>query len=75
MKKIRKLLLLVIVVFIALFDKQIPSPSGNPKWSRAGIDKIITNEKYLLHGMIGIEKFVLTQDYKAERCRYMQSMI
>lgn len=58
-----------------LFEKQIPSPSGNLKWSRAGIDKILTNEKYLLHGMIDIEKFIETQDDKAERCRYMQSLI
>ena len=58
-----------------LFEKQIPSPSGNQKWSRAGIDKILTNEKYLLHGMVDIEKFIATQDDKAERCRYRQSMI
>lgn len=30
-----------------LFTKGIPSPTGNPKWTRAAVDKLLANKKYI----------------------------
>ena len=30
-----------------LHAKGIPSPSGNPKWGRAAVDKLLSNAKYI----------------------------
>lgn len=43
-----------------LFDKQIPSPSGNPKWTRAGIDNTLKNGKYVPH-IIPLSEFAEVQ--------------
>ena len=32
-----------------LHTKGIPSPSGNPKWGRAVVDKLLSNSKYNSH--------------------------
>ena len=49
-----------------LFDKGIDSPSGNEKWSRAAIDKLLNNEKYL-ERIIPFEDFIAVQNEKSER--------
>ncbi|WP_285827967.1 recombinase family protein [Bacteroides acidifaciens] len=30
-----------------LFTKGISSPTGNPRWTRAAVDKLLTNKKYI----------------------------
>ena len=30
-----------------LFAKRIPSPTGKPKWTRAAVDKLLANKKYI----------------------------
>ena len=30
-----------------LYAKDTPSPSGNPKWGRAAVDKLLSNAKYI----------------------------
>lgn len=30
-----------------LFAKGIPSPTGNPRWTRAAMDKLLANKKYI----------------------------
>ena len=30
-----------------LFAKGTPSPTGNPKWTRAAVDKLLANKKYI----------------------------
>lgn len=32
--------------------QSIPSPSGNPKWNRQAIDKLLSNEKYMGYAML-----------------------
>ena len=49
-----------------LYAKQIMSPTGNPKWTRAAIDKILSNHKYTL--IVGLDTFVAVQYEKANRC-------
>ena len=56
-----------------LLEKQISSPSGNTQWTRAGIDKILNNGKYVPY-IILFEDFFVTHYAKAYRCRYDQSM-
>lgn len=53
-----------IVAF--LYSSQILSPTGNPKWTRAAIDKILSNSKYTL--IVGLDTFVAVQYEKANRC-------
>ena len=36
-----------------LFAKGIPSPTGNLKWTRAAIDKLLANKKYV--PIVGVE--------------------
>ena len=36
-----------------LFTKGIPSPTGNLKWTRAAIDKLLANKKYV--PIVGVE--------------------
>ena len=31
-----------------LYAKGILSPSGNPKWGRAAVDKLLSNAKYII---------------------------
>lgn len=49
-----------------LFIEQIPSPTGNPKWTRAAIDKILSNMKYV--EIVGATTFLQVQVEKGERC-------
>lgn len=46
--------------------KQVPSPTGKAKWTRAAVDHLLSNEKYI--AIIGLEKFLDTQFEKSARC-------
>ena len=49
-----------------LFIKGIPSPTGNPKWIRATVDKLLVNKKYV--PIVGIEVYLDAQFEKNYRC-------
>ena len=49
-----------------LYAKQIPSPTGKPKWTRASVDHLLSNGKYV--DIIGWEKFLDAQFEKSARC-------
>ncbi|MDE7327355.1 MAG: recombinase family protein [Lachnospiraceae bacterium] len=49
-----------------LFTKGIPSPTGNPKWTRAAVDKLLTNKKYV--PIVGMEMYLDAQFEKNRRC-------
>ena len=49
-----------------LFAKGILSPTGNPKWTRAAVDKLLANKKYV--PIVGIEVYLDTQFEKDRRC-------
>lgn len=46
--------------------KQIPSPTGKAKWTRAAVDHLLSNDKYI--AIIGLEKFLDAQFEKSARC-------
>ena len=49
-----------------LFSKQIPSPTGKAKWTRAAVDHLLSNGKYV--AIIGLKKFLDVQFEKAAHC-------
>lgn len=49
-----------------LFTKGIPSPTGNTKWTRAAVDKLLTNKKYI--PIVGMKVYLDTQFEKEHRC-------
>ena len=49
-----------------LYAKQIPSPTGKEKWTRAAVDHLLSNGKYI--AIIGLEKFMDAQFEKSARC-------
>lgn len=49
-----------------LFAKGIPSPTGRPRWTRASIDKLLDNAKYI--PMVGLTTYMDTQFEKDRRC-------
>lgn len=49
-----------------LYTKGILSPSGNPKWSRAAVDKLLANAKYI--PIVGVETYVDAQFEQERRC-------
>lgn len=49
-----------------LFAKGIPSPTGNPKWTRAAVDKLLANKKYI--PIVGINVYLDAQFEKDHRC-------
>ena len=49
-----------------LFAKGIASPTGNAKWSRAAVDKLLTNKKYI--PIVGISEYMDAQFEKDRRC-------
>lgn len=49
-----------------LYTKGILSPSGNPKWSRAAVDKLLANAKYI--PIVGVETYVDAQFEQECRC-------
>ena len=49
-----------------LFAKGILSPTGNPKWTRAAVDKLLANKKYI--PIVGISEYMDAQFEKDRRC-------
>ena len=49
-----------------LFAKDIPSPTGNPKWTRTAVDKLLANKKYI--PIVGINVYLDAQFEKNHRC-------
>jgi len=49
-----------------LFTKGIPSPAGNPKWTRATVDKLLANKKYV--PIVGMEVYLDAQFEKGHWC-------
>ena len=49
-----------------LFAKGILSPTGNLKWTRAAVDKLLTNKKYI--PIVGINVYLDAQFEKDHRC-------
>lgn len=49
-----------------LYKRQIPSPTGKAKWTRAAVDHILSNSKYI--SIVGFESFTDIQFEKYARC-------
>lgn len=49
-----------------LYTKQISSPTGKTKWTRAAVDHLLSNSKYVL--IVGLESYMSVQFEKSERC-------
>ena len=49
-----------------LFAKGVPSPTGNPKWTRAAVDKLLSNKKYI--PIVGVNAYMDAQFEKDRRC-------
>lgn len=49
-----------------LAAKGINSPSGNPKWTRAAVDKLLSNAKYI--PIVGLKSYMDTQFEREHRC-------
>ena len=49
-----------------LFAKGIPSPTGNSKWSRAAVDRLLVNKKYI--PIVSMKVYLDTQFEKDHRC-------
>ena len=49
-----------------LFAKDIPSPTGNLKWTRAAVDKLLANKKYV--PIVGVKVYLDAQFEKNRRC-------
>ena len=48
-----------------LFAKGILSPTGNPKWTRAAVDKLLANKKYI--PIVGVSAYMDAQFEKERR--------
>lgn len=51
-----------------LFNRGIPSPSGNARWSRDVLNKLLNNGKYT-KGIITFEEYCEVYFLKGENCR------
>lgn len=49
-----------------LFAKRTPSPTGNLKWTRAAVDKLLANKKYI--PIVGMKVYMDAQFEKNRRC-------
>jgi hypothetical protein len=49
-----------------LHAKDILSPSGNPKWGRAAVDKLLSNAKYI--PIVGMRTYMDAQFEQERRC-------
>ena len=49
-----------------LYTKDILSPSGNSKWGRAAVDKLLSNAKYI--PIVGVETYMDAQFERDYRC-------
>ena len=49
-----------------LYSKQISSPTGKAKWTRAAVDHLLSNSKYI--AIVGLECYLSVQFEKSARC-------
>ncbi|MGI6028516.1 MAG: recombinase family protein [Candidatus Heteroscillospira sp.] len=49
-----------------LYREDIPSPTGKPKWTRAAVDHLLSNSKYIV--IVGLDTFMDVQFEKEARC-------
>ena len=49
-----------------LFTKDIASPTGNSKWTRAAVDKLLANKKYI--PIVGLGVYMDAQFERDRRC-------
>lgn len=49
-----------------LYTKQISSPTGKVKWTRAAVDHLLSNSKYI--AIVGLECYMSVQFEKSARC-------
>ena len=49
-----------------LFAKGIASPTGNAKWTRAAVDKLLANKKYI--PIVGVDVYMDAQFERDHRC-------
>ena len=49
-----------------LFVKGMASPTGNTKWFRAAVDKVLTNKKYI--PIVGVDVYMDAQFERDRRC-------
>ena len=49
-----------------LYTKKIPSPTGRAKWTRAAVDHLISNSKYI--AIVGLDSYMRVQFEKSDRC-------
>ena len=49
-----------------LAEKRVPSPTGKERWTRAAIDKLLSNAKYI--PIVGAETYMNVQFEKDRRC-------
>ena len=49
-----------------LFAKGVSSPTGKSKWTRASVDKLLANKKYV--PIVGVSAYVDAQFEKDHRC-------
>ncbi len=49
-----------------LAAKGISSPSGNPEWARAAVDKLLSNAKYI--PIVGLKSYMDAQFEREHRC-------
>ena len=49
-----------------LLAKRIPSPTEKPNWTRAAVDKLLSNKKYI--PIVGMKVYLDTQFEKTRRC-------
>lgn len=49
-----------------LYTKQISSPTGKAKWTRAAVDHLLSNSKYI--AIVGLECYMSVQFEKSARC-------
>ena len=53
-------------LLICSLQEAFPPPTGNPKWTRAAIDKLLANKKYI--PIVGVNAYMDAQFEKARRC-------
>ncbi len=49
-----------------LFAKGIASPTGSTKWTRAAVDKLLANKKYI--PIVGVDVYIDAQFERNRRC-------
>ena len=55
-----------VVEMLKLKVKGIPSPSGNLQWTRAAVDRLLANAKYI--PIVGVKRYMDAQFEKDRRC-------